>query len=119
MRRIIRNKRKPCKKEKRLRHVQGSVDIPYSKISTYMRMISTYADKFVVVADNVKIYGHKNIFCPKYDACLDKACKTDTRWVCNGCEYEFTFEKLLPALPPTTIGDIDYYGYEKIIDIIG
>jgi len=80
-------------------------------------MISNYADKFVVIADDAKIFGHKNIYCPQYDACLDKACKTDTRWVCNGCKHEFTFEKLLPL--SLTTGEIDYYGYETLIDIIG
>jgi len=112
----LKRKRKALK-AKRLdfsTHVKGSVDKPYSQIASYMRMIADYKDQFVIIADDRLIYGHKNIYCPQYEKCLEKACKDDMRWVCNGCKYEFTFEKQAESQPKG-----DYYEYESIVGAIG
>ena len=44
------------------------------------------------VEDGIYLYGHKNIDCQHYEACLASACKTNSFWVCNGCAHEYDFE---------------------------
>jgi len=43
---------------------------------------------FVKIRLNGLVWGHKNISCPHYDACLDAACKKNIIWMCNGCVHE-------------------------------
>ena len=49
---------------------------------------------FVALIIDDRLMGHKNVYCPDYEHCLDLHCNNnDNYWVCNGCDKEYFFRK--------------------------
>jgi len=56
-----------------------------------------------IFCHNGKYIGHKNIDCPDYEKCLNKAVIRDrSYWICNNCENEFKFK-------PLSLSEIELY----------